>query len=722
MADMARGEAVLDFENRYQCRDGSWKWLSWRSRMDLGTGQVYALARDVTASRAATQEMARVNAELEQRVQARTHSLRESEARFRMLVEGLREHALIMLDTEGRVVSWNEGAARTKRYAAEEVLGRSHACLYPPEAVQAGQPQRDLELAQETGRAEDIGWRVRGDGTRYRAHVIINAVHDENGVLLGFAMITRDITREYETTEKLKRQQSLLAVLMENLAEGVVACDGDEKLTFFNKTAREWHGHDIAEVEPSRWADTFDLFAGDGTTPLALEDIPLVRAARGEQVRGAEMAIVTAGRPPRFIVASGDPLFDEAGQRVGAVVVMHDITERKQTERAALRTQRIESIGLLAGGIAHDLNNALAPVLMAIELLKQRYPQSCELIQAMEVSTRRGAAMVKQLLTFAKGAGGDRVPVKLRHLLNEIEGLIEPTFPKNIRVAIDCPRTLSPIEGDPTQLHQVLLNLCVNARDAMPDGGELTIAVRESTLAAETMPPDVMLEPGDYVEVQVADTGGGIPAEIIDRIFEPFFTTKSVEKGTGLGLATALGIVRSHRGAIRIKSQVGVGTEFFVYLPALAHPVSTETRPPLVDCDVDGTGCLVLFVDDEASIREVGRSVMTGLGFEVITATNGGEAFLVIQERGAELDLVITDKDMPEMNGPTLIRHTRSVAPQAAFVLSSGEIGQVEVDEMKALGVAAILEKPFSQQDLIRVLRHVMAGREEMGYSSPPWN
>ncbi|WP_221029355.1 hybrid sensor histidine kinase/response regulator [Actomonas aquatica] len=666
-------------------------------------------------------ELEQLNTDLERRLGEGARAQHESESQFRMLVDGLRDYCLIMLDPEGRVMSWNDVAARAKRFSAQEVVGKSLDCFYPPADAANGCPAIDLREAVRTGRLETRSPRRRGDGTIYPAHVVLNPLHDEQGQLQGFVMVIRDLSQEQEAKQALDHQQGLLETILENLAEGVVACDAEGRLTFFNKVAREWHGQDIAPTEPTEWGSTYDLYESDGSTRLPADRVPLLRALRGERVRAAEMTIVVPGRAPRFLLAAGDPLLDADGNKLGAVVVLHDITERKQAEATSLRAQRMESIGMLAGGIAHDLNNALAPVLMAIELLKSRYPESSSIIEAMEVSSNRGADMVKQLLSFAKGASAKHVTVKLRHLANEIHKLVGNTFPKNIAVTFDYPPDLAPVHGDPTQLHQVLLNLCVNARDAMPDGGELVLKMRNVSLTAETVPVGARLDPGDYVRVEVRDTGTGISPDILPYVFEPFFSTKETGKGTGLGLATAMSIVRDHNGELLLDSTVGEGTTFTLFVPTLESLATDETRSPFAEPLMKGDGRLVLLVDDQASIREVGRNVISGLGFRVIAAANGNEALKILQDQGNAIDLIITDRDMPEMGGATLISHARDLAQRAQFIIASGYMNKEEVEELRELGVAAVLQKPFAQRDLVRVLRHVLSGRQEMEFSRTPW-
>ena len=727
---LAQGETICNFDNRYRCKDGSWKWLSWQVRPHLATGQYYTTARDVTDKKAAEKalqasqdELGRLNENLEELVAQRTSKLLESERRFRMVVEAVKDYAIIMLDVNGCVASWNHGAERIKGYANHEIIGEHFSKFYPADAVAAGRPSRGLQQARDTGRFEETSWRVRQDGSQFFANVVITAVRDEQGALQGYAKITRDITEQNKTAQALKQQQEMLRLLMENLAEGVVACDANGKLTFFNKVARVWHGTDIIETTPEQWPQYFDLRTADGITPMQPNDVPLTRANRGEQVRNAEMSITRPGKPPRHLIASGDALLDDSGKRLGAVVVMHDITERRNAERHNLRTQRLESIGTLAGGIAHDLNNALAPILMGLEMLKIQHPGSKQILNTMENSGRRGAGMVRQLLTFAKGVEGVRVPLDPKHLIREIENLIESTFPKNIELRIEHDSQNKTVLGDATQLHQVLLNLCVNARDAMPDGGTLTIATDAPKIDALYASSVSELKPGQHLRIRVSDTGTGIPADVIERIFEPFFSTKGSDKGTGLGLSTVIGIVRSHGGCVQVYSPpaetadpTSSGTQFSIYLPLANGTGSATTSPfePIVN--FSGQGRTILIVEDESAVREISRAVLESLEFKVVLANNGPEALQHLMEHPDDVSLIITDYHMPKMDGLSLVEKTRAILPAVPIIVSSGRIEKAEADQLVQLGVQALLHKPFTQGDLVETLQRVLGQNTQVPF------
>jgi signal transduction histidine kinase len=319
------------------------------------------------------------------------------------------------------------------------------------------------------------------------------------------------------------------------------------------------------------------------------------------------------------------------GRPSGRVWSFRDITERRRLEQQFLRAQRVESIGTLAGGVAHDLNNILAPILMSIELLKATsdHPESRKILETIEVSAKRGADIVRQVLSFARGLDGQRIEVQLKHVFKDLENIIKDTFPKDIQLQFSVPNDLWTIFGDPTQVHQVLLNLCVNARDAMPNGGRLTIGVENAVLDEHYAAMNLQAKPGRYVKISVTDQGVGIPKDIINKIFEPFFTTKEPNKGTGLGLSTVLAIVKSHEGIVNVYSEVEKGTTLRVYLPALGATADTPKEPREQPSLPRGNGEMVLVIDDEASVRTVTGQTLQAFGYRVLTARDGAEALAI---------------------------------------------------------------------------------------------
>jgi nitrogen-specific signal transduction histidine kinase/ActR/RegA family two-component response regulator len=411
---------------------------------------------------------------------------------------------------------------------------------------------------------------------------------------------------------------------------------------------------------------------------------------------------------------------DEQGQPRSIFSINTDITEKKQLEAQFLRAQRLESIGALASGIAHDLNNVLAPIIIGAPLLRElaKDQTSRHLLKTMETSAQRGAAIVRQVLTFARGVEGERVPLQPRHLLREMEKLAAETFPKGIRIDSDVASDLFPVLGDATQLHQALLNLCVNARDAMPNGGVITLAAANIVLTKEAAEKIPGAQPGSYACLRVTDTGTGIPPEVEAKMFEPFFTTKGVGKGTGLGLSTVLGIVRSHGGFVRVDSKVGKGSTFELYLPATTNEqvaVKGESAPPWPK----SRGECILVVDDEAAVREVARQALLEFGYKVITASRGAEALRIFRERRQEIKLVLTDMMMPEMDGATLIAALRVLDPAVKVVGITGMSDAAGMSALKTHALAAMLAKPFTIEKLIGVIREALPAAAGSGGTAP---
>ena len=401
---------------------------------------------------------------------------------------------------------------------------------------------------------------------------------------------------------------------------------------------------------------------------------------------------------------------DNEGLAKSVLAINTDIAEKKMIEAQFMRAQRMESIGTLAGGIAHDLNNILAPIMMSIELLKETSvdPMSANILKTIEVSAKRGADIVRQVLSFAGGLEGERVEVQMRHLLNEVLIIIKDTFPKDIRLEFSIPNDIWTILGDPTQVHQILLNLCVNARDAMPNGGSLSLNVENCVLDEHYAAMNLQAKPGRYVQISVADTGTGIPPILLEKIFEPFFTTKPINKGTGLGLSTVMAIVKSHGGLINVYSELNKGTTFKVYLPAME--MSSEARKEqLEEARLPrGKGETVLLVDDEASILKITSQTLLTFGYRVVTATDGAEAVAAYAEHKNEIAVVLTDMAMPIMDGAATIRALRKMNPSLKIIAASGLHANGDITNPSGVGIKHFLTKPYTAETLLKAMRTIL--------------
>jgi CheY-like chemotaxis protein len=371
----------------------------------------------------------------------------------------------------------------------------------------------------------------------------------------------------------------------------------------------------------------------------------------------------------------------------------------------------MESIGTLAGGIAHDLNNVLAPIMMSIELLQLEPGGDArrkKILSTIATSSRRGADLVKQVLTFARGLDGQRVAVRVWTLISDLEEIVSETFPRSIQIVNDAPNDLWSVTGDPTQLSQVLLNLAVNARDAMPQGGTLTVKASNVTLDAQYAGTSGDAQPGKYVLLEVTDTGTGIPPEVRERIFEPFFTTKEVGRGTGIGLATVHTVVKSHGGFLSVESEVGRGTTFRIHLPANPANLRDRTQEPFPTELPHGTGELLLIVDDEYSIRDITRQTLEAFGYRVVTARDGIEAVALFAAQPREITLVLTDMMMPQMDGEATIRVLRRINPGVHIIAASGLEVVENVAKAAKAGVPDFLPKPYTADTLLRRVREVL--------------
>lgn len=400
---------------------------------------------------------------------------------------------------------------------------------------------------------------------------------------------------------------------------------------------------------------------------------------------------------------------NDAGEPESRLCIGTDVTEKKALEEKFLRVQRLESIGMLASGIAHDLNNVLAPILLAAPMLRDHVsdPADVSLITTLEKSAERGAGLVRQILSFASGVGRDKQEIQVKHLLRDTATVIKETFPKNIRLQHSSSSSLWPIVGNPTQIHQVLLNLCVNARDAMPSGGILTLRAENCFLDAAAATAIDGAQPGAWVVLHVEDTGTGIPLQTLARIWEPFFTTKEAGKGTGLGLATVRGIVENLKGFIVLKTEPGRGTSFRVYLPAADSTESEKTDPQVLSFAVRGNGELILVVDDEAQIREAAAATLTHYGYRVLLAKDGTEALALFAAQTGEIDVVITDFNMPNLDGGALAKVVRQMNPNVKILAMTGMNNGGRNPNARGFENAVML-KPFKGEALLLAVNQLI--------------
>ena len=614
---------------------------------------------------------------------------------FRSLIDRTND-AIEIIDPEtGLILDVNEQACRAHGYTREEYLSLTLPELVPSLAARPWDEIRETLRASGSRLVESE--HRRKDGSVFPVEVRVTYIqHDQEAYILAIA---RDITERNKAEAALQDSEERFRQIAENIEEVFWLTDLAKGAMLYVSPAYE-----------KIWGRTRQSLYDDPRSWLVAihpEDRDRVsEAARSRQAAGnynEDYRIVRPDGELRWINDRAFPILDSSGNAYRIAGVASDITEKKKLEAQFLRAQRMESIGTLAGGIAHDLNNALAPVLMAGEMLRQKLPDadSQAMLEMILNGARRGAEMVRQVLTFSRGLSGKHVAVNAKHLIREIEGIMRQTFPKNIRIRTECAGDLWLALGDATQLHQVLLNLTVNARDAMPHGGNLTIKATNFMIDEHFASMSMDAKAGPHILLSVGDTGTGMPPEVRERIFDPFFTTKPLDKGTGLGLSTVRGIVKSHGGFISVYSEVGRGSEFRVFLPAQCRPsseaVSTEHRElPL------GKGELVLVVDDEEAIRVLTQRTLEAFNYKVLTASNGAEAMAVCAREGQKIELMITDIAMPIMDGTTLIMAARSLIPDLKIILASG-LGDAPQKEANGKS-SGFIHKPFTAEDLLKTI------------------
>ncbi len=513
---------------------------------------------------------------------------------------------------------------------------------------------------------------------------------------------TAGLREEVLQRRKAEEESRHRAALLDKAHEAIMLLDVNGCVQFWNMGAQRLYGWTANEL----LGTTLGGVLHDEHHP-APSDALRIALEKGEWV--GELVQLTKDGKERNVQSSWTVVLDDDGIPRGILTINVDITERKKLEAKFLRTQRLESIGMLAGGIAHDLNNLVGPILMAVQVLRDKIRGDNEeqMLHLIESGARRSIDVVQQVLAFSRGTSGMKIPLQPKHLLREMHDMAKGSFPPSIDFSLVYPPKLSLVLGDATQLHQVIMNLCVNARDAMPDGGSIVLRAEEVTLDEAYA---VMLgeaRPGKYVLLSVKDSGIGIPAHLKEKIFDPFFTTKEPGAGTGLGLSTVLSIVRAHEGFLRVESEPGCGTEFQVFLPvaegAEEHTLSKAEAP--TPC---GNGEVVLVVDDEVIVREIVKSSLEAVGYHVLTANDGIDALALFAERGKEINVVVVDLLMPNLDGPATIRTLRKMNPAACIIAISGHEDAAKHATSHLPHSVPLLRKPFTAHRLMATIHEMI--------------
>lgn len=631
--------------------------------------------------------------------------LRESEERFRQLAEHINE-VFWLTDPDHEQILYVSPAY-------EKVWGRSCESLHEStatwsEAIHPDDRQRIAEVVgtKKVASGYDEIYRIlRPDGSVRWIRDRAFPVADEQGDTYRIAGIAEDITEQRVAAERIREQ----AALLDQTRDAVLVVDLENKILYWNKAAERVYGWTAAEVIGRTARDL-----------LYRDPVPLDAAVESLLESGhwsGELHNLTKKGKVMIIESRWTLLRNDQDAPKSILAVNTDVTERREMEAQLRRAQRMESVGTLASGIAHDFNNLLVPIVMGVDLIQRMDPgeKVAPILKAMEESARRGTDFVRQVLSFARGVEGQRVSLKIDAIVGEVQSIVANTFPKNVTFQRSIETELWPIVGNATEINQILLNLCVNARDAMADRGCLKVSARNVKVDEQFAAMSSGARAGNYVALEVTDEGCGMSRDIVERVFDPFFTTKAAGKGTGLGLSTARGIVQSHGGFVSVYSELGKGSAFTVYLPAeIGLPAPTvsalkmETLPR-------GNGELILIVDDETSILNITRQTLEVFGYKVMVATDGAQAIGRYAPRQAEVSLVLTDMAMPIMDGPALIAALNRINPDVRIIAASGLNTEAKSSLRIQTGVKHFLAKPFSVETLLTLVATALSDPDGRG-------
>jgi PAS domain S-box-containing protein len=639
------------------------------------------------------------------------------EQRFRLLVQSITDYAIYMLDPTGVVITWNPGAQRFKGYERDEILGQHFSRFYTDEDRASGLPARALAMAEGEGRFEQEGWRVRKDGTRMWAHVVIDPIRGRSGQLLGFAKITRDISDKKEAQERLRLSEERFRLLVKGIKDyAIYMLDPLGRVTNWNAGAEEFKGYTEAEIVGehfSRFYTEEDREAGLPARALATAEREGRFAMEGWRVRKdgtrfwADVVI--------------DPIRDAQGGLLGYAKITRDVTERRNAQLALqdaqarfVQSQKLEMIGQLTGGVAHDFNNLLAVVLGNLDLMRRRPgldDRFNHLIENSIEAAKRGASLTQRMLAFARRQELKTEAVDVPDLVRGLADMLQRSIGPRIHISTHFPLVLRPALADPNQLELALLNLAVNARDAMPEGGAIAISAEE--LALDVADADGTA-PGRYLCLRVQDDGHGMDAETLARAVEPFFTTKGVGKGTGLGLSMAHGFATQSGGRLRLRSAPGEGTTAELLLPAGSR-IPRPAPAPEPRTATEQTGPMrILVVDDDNLVLANTSAMLEDLGHEVLEASSGEQALRILQ-RYDGLALLVTDHLMPGMTGAQLIQTVQEQWPDLPIVLATG---YADLEQGAARGAQRLM-KPFMQQELAAAISAAFRARQPSGDAPP---
>lgn len=626
----------------------------------------------------------------------RFEASKSNEGRYRMLVNAVTDYAIFMLSPDGIVTSWNAGAKRFKGYEESEIIGEHFSRFYTEEERRIGLPAQALDIAAREDKFETEGWRVRKDGTRFWAYVVMDPIRDADGRLLGFAKITRDLTERQKAETALRESQEQFRLLVQGVTDYAIYMLSPEGLvSSWNAGAQRIKGYDPEEIIGQH----FSRFYTEEDKKTGLPQKAIAVASREGRYEKEGWRVRKDGTK-FFANVVVDAIYNSDGSLLGFAKITRDITERvnttrelEETREVLLQAQKMEAIGHLTGGIAHDFNNLLMAIQGSLELLRRRLPSTdpkvAQLIENALQGTQRGAALTQRMLAFARRQELKLVPIDVRSVVQHMTNLLQSSLGPSIQIEAQFPPRLPRVSADVNQLELAILNLAINGRDAMPKGGTITIGAAEQS--------DVPgLQQGDYICVSVTDTGIGMDEETLKRATEPFFTTKGVGKGTGLGLPMVHGMAEQSGGKLALKSRLGHGTSAELFLPVAPGQaeIVQDNKAPDIRA-VLRKKLTILTVDDDPLVALNTSALLEELGHTVYSVPSGMQALDLLRRKN-DIDLLITDQLMPGMTGSELASTIRANRPGLPIILATGyaELGPGEGEGIPRLS------KPFSQQDL----------------------
>jgi PAS domain S-box-containing protein len=640
----------------------------------------------------------------------------DSQVPLDLLIDSVVDCAIFMLDPQGYVLSWNTGAERLKGYSRTEILGQHFSRFYTPEDQAAQVPQRALETARREGRFLAEGWRVRKDSSRFWASVVIDAIRDRGGKLVGFAKVTRDFTERQAAHSSLLESERRYRRLVEAVVDyAIFQLDIDGRIATWNVGAERIKGYTANEAIGQH----FSTFYSEEDRASGIPSLALATAVAEGRFEAEGWRVRKDGSRFWALVVI-DAIYDDDRKPIGFAKVTRDITERHEVQRELRETQaqlaasqKMEAIGQLSGGIAHDFNNLLMIVQGNLETAQRQVrqmPEAANLQRYLGNAMRgaqRAAALTSRLLAFSRRQALDPKPIDANKFISGSVEFLQRSLGETIELEAVGGAGIWPIEADPNQLESALVNLAINARDAMPGGGKLTIEAANVFADDDYVRVNPEVNEGQYVAICVSDTGSGMSKEVVARAFEPFFTTKEIGHGTGLGLSQVYGFVKQSGGHVKIYSEPGQGTTVKMYFPRLVQrTIAQEAEEDLPVAE--GESETILVVEDDPDVRSYLLEMLRELNYRVVPANNAQAALHVLVEDTKRVDLLLTDVIMPGLNGRELGRRAQALRPGLPVLYMTGYSRNAVVHHGRLDEGVDLIQKPISQAQLATRIRQIL--------------